>query len=89
MSYASIAGKAKTSSKNPRAHAICDRCGGRYNHDDLHWQNDWAGVSMVNKRLLVCKTCTDKPQNQLRAIRLPQDPVPILNPRPQDFSVAD
>ncbi len=86
MSYASRAGRAKTSSTNPRAHAICDRCGFRYNHDDLTWQMDWAGTSQVNKRLLVCKSCLDKPQQQLRAIRIPADPVPISNPRPQDFS---
>lgn len=82
MAYASRAGRARTSPSNPQAHAFCDRCGGRFNHVDLSWQLDWAGASMVNKRILVCHNCLDEPQQQLRAIVLPPDPVPILNPRP-------
>ena len=85
MSYASRAGRARTSSRNPQAHAICDRCGGRYNHVDLTFQYDWAGAGVINKRLLVCHRCLDNMQPQLRAIVLPPDPVPVLNPRPQDF----
>lgn len=83
MGYASKAGKARTSARSPQAHAICDRCGGRYNHVDLNWQMDWAGASLINKRILVCRHCTDTPQNQLRAIVLAADPVPIMNPRPE------
>lgn len=85
MSYASRAGRARTSSRNPQAHAICDRCGGRYNHVDLTFQHDWAGAGTINKRLLVCHQCLDNMQPQLRAIILPPDPVPILNPRPERF----
>ena len=82
MAYASKAGRARTSARNPQAHAFCDRCGGRYNHVDLSWQMDWAGASIINKRILVCQTCMDLPQTQLRSIVLPADPVPIMNPRP-------
>jgi len=85
MAYASRSGKASTSRVNPQAHAICDRCGGRYNHVDLSWQYDWAGASTINKRLLVCRSCMDTPQQQLRSIILPADPTPIMNPRPQQF----
>lgn len=85
MSYASRAGRAKTSSRNPRAKGVCDRCGIWYNHDHLQFQFDWAGTSLVNKQILVCKRCLDKPQQQLRAIILPADPVPIRNPRPEYF----
>jgi hypothetical protein len=46
---------------------------------------DWAGVQLINKRILVCPKCLDKPQQQLRAIVLPADPVPIRNPRPEPF----
>lgn len=88
MGYASKSGRARTSPRNPQAHAICDRCGGRFNHVDLQWQYDWAGASMINKRMLVCRSCLDTPQTQLRAIVLPADPVPIINPRPQDFVTA-
>jgi len=89
MGYASQSGRARTSSRNPQAHAICDRCGFRYNHVNLSWQFDWAGASLINKRLLVCSTCNDVPQQQLRAIIVPADPVPIMNPRLQDFVTAE
>ena len=89
MSYASKSGRARTNARNPQAHAICDRCGGRFNHVDLGWQHDWAGASMINKRILVCRSCMDKPQSQLRSIIVSADPIPILNPRPQDFVNAE
>ena len=88
MSYASQAGRARTNPSNPQAHAICDRCGFRHNHVDLRWQYDWRGASLANIRLLVCGTCYDNAQPQLRAIVLPADPVPIANPRTQDFVAA-
>jgi len=83
MAYASISGHARTNPSNPRAHAICDRCGFRYNHVDLRWQFDWSGSSLINKRILVCNPCYDVPQQQLRAIVVPADPVPIVQPRPE------
>lgn len=89
MGYGSISGRAKTSARSPRAHAICDRCGFRFNHVDLSWQYDWRGSSLQNVRLLVCRSCTDAPQQQLRAIVISQDPVPIQNPRVQDFVAAE
>ena len=89
MGYASQSGRARTSATNPQAHAICDRCGFRYNHVNLRWQYDWRGASLQNIRLLVCNTCYDNPQEQLRAIVVPADPVPIVNPRVQDFVTAE
>src|SRR4029077_5841619 len=83
MAYASQAGRAKTSSTNPEAHAICDRCGFRYNFNSLQWQFDWRGPTLQNLRILVCDICLDTPQDQLRAITLPADPVPIINARPE------
>jgi hypothetical protein len=55
----------------------------------LNWQYDWAGASIINKRILVCRHCLDNPQQQLRAIVLPADPMPILNPRPEQFERAE
>jgi hypothetical protein len=89
MAYASKAGRARISSKSPQALAICDRCGFTYNHVDLAWQFDWGGASLINKRILVCRPCNDLPQNQLRAIVLPADPVPIMNPRTENFAEAE
>lgn len=82
-------GRARVSSRNPRAFAICDRCGFLMNRVDLSWQFDWGGASLINKRILVCNTCLDEPQQQLRAIVIPADPVPIVNPRVQDYVTAE
>jgi hypothetical protein len=43
---------------------------------------------MQNIRILVCKTCYDTPQEQLRAIVVPADPLPIIQARPENY-VAD
>lgn len=86
MGYASRSGRARTSAKDPRAFAVCDRCGMWYNHHRLQWQYDWAGASLINKRILVCNTCNDQPQNQLRAIVVPADPTPIINPRTEPYA---
>lgn len=76
---------ASVSRTRPRAFAVCDRCGFVYNHDELQWQFQWTGPKLQNLRFLVCKTCLDKPQEQLRTIILPPDPVPISNARPGEF----
>jgi hypothetical protein len=41
---------------------------------------------MVKKNILVCHTCMDRAQQQLRSIILPGDPPPILNPRPENYA---
>lgn len=89
MAYASRSGRARTSASAPTAHAICDRCGFRYNNLTLRWQFDWAGASMINTGLLVCPPCNDQPQQQLRSIVVPADPMPIQNPRVEAFIVAE
>jgi len=89
MSYASQSGRAKTSARNPRTHAICDRCGFRYNLVDLAWQVEWRGPVLQNIRLLVCRPCYDVPQENLRTIVLPADPEPVQNARVQDFVNAE
>ena len=72
--------------------AFCDRCTQLYNHSALKWQYEWVGTKLTNLQLLVCPRCLDKPNPQLRTIRIPPDPVPIANPRPgfpqQDISPA-
>jgi hypothetical protein len=89
MGFSSLSGRARTSASSPQAHAICDRCGFRYNHASLRWQYDWRGSMMQNIRILVCSDCYDCPQEQLRSIVIPPDPVPVLNPRIQDFVTAE
>jgi hypothetical protein len=88
MSYASQAGRARTSASRPQAHAICDRCGFRYNFVDLQWQYEWRGAALLNIKILVCKDCLDTPQENVRSIIVPPDPLPIVNARVQDFDAA-
>lgn len=78
-------GRAKVDANSPRAFGICDRCGFLYNHSDLHWQYDFRGRSLANLRILVCETCEDTPQNQLKPRVIPPDPVPIPNARPERY----
>lgn len=85
----SLTGRAVTSPTHPHAHAICDRCGFRYNHVQLKWQMDWRGPRMQNLRILVCQDCMDSPQQSgQRTILIPADPIPVMNARPE-FYVPD
>lgn len=84
-----IHGRANISQVSPRALAVCQRCGFLYNHTDLSWQFQWRGTKLQNTQLLVCQPCLDTPQEQLRVIILPPDPIPISNARPEDYVNAD
>lgn len=85
MAYASQSGRARTSPKKPQAFAVCQRCGIWYNRVNLQFQYDWRGTSVQNLYLLVCSTCLDEHQEQLRAITLPADPTPIQYASIEDF----
>lgn len=82
-------GRAKVNSRNPEAFAICDNCGFLYNHSELRWQFQWGGNKLVNLRQLVCRRCNDIPQTQLRAVVLPADPMPVMNPRVNNWIDAE
>jgi len=82
-------GKARVSTRSPQAFGVCDRCKFLYNHSDLSWQFDWQGSSLVNQRVLVCSKCLDQPQQQKRAIIIPADPVPVQNPRPENYVASE
>lgn len=74
-------GHARLDPRSPKAFAICDQCGFLYNHSDLKWEVQWTGNQINRTGFLVCPTCWDVPNPQLKAKVLPADPVPILNPR--------
>lgn len=87
MSHGDIQGRARTSIRTPRAKAVCDRCGVWYQLDHLVKQMEWYGTALKWTGYLVCpETCLDKPQDQLRPLILPPDPVPVQNPRPENFA---
>jgi hypothetical protein len=89
MSYASKTGRARTNPTAPEAHAICQRCGFRYNRVDLHNQHEWRGAAILPLQIFVCDRCLDVPQEGLRAIIIPSDPVPVLLPFPEPFQVDE
>ena len=74
---------------SPRAWATDDRSGFIGNHENLRWQFDWAGTSLVNKRILVYEDELDKPQRQLGTVILPPDPPPIMNARPEPYAIDE
>jgi len=71
----------------PSAWGRCDRCGFIYNHKALRFQFDFRGPQLQNLRFLVCERCYDKPQAQLKPILTTQDPVPVLNARPDSYDM--
>ena len=79
-------GRARVNARSPRSAGICDRCGFLYSHSALTWQYDFAGIRLQNLRVLVCRSCLDVPQEQLRAKILTPDPIPIWNARPEPFT---
>jgi hypothetical protein len=50
---------------------------------------DYSGAGIYNKRILVCEKCYDTPQQQLKVIVIPPDPLPVLNARPPDYVNAE
>lgn len=82
-------GRARVSARSPEAFGICDNCSFLYNLSELRWQLQWSGNKLVNLRQLVCRRCNDIPQTQLRAIVLPADPMPVLNPRVNNWQAAE
>lgn len=82
-------GQARVNPSNPEAFAICDRCGGLRNHVDLAFQFDYRGEQLKNTGRLVCRPCTDIPQEQLRPRIIPPDPPPIMNARPENYAVDE
>lgn len=76
---------------DPSALAECSRCGRWFNLRELTWQMQWAGTKLFNTRLLVCVSggCLDVPNEQLRTIILPPDPLPVLNARVPNFAYEE
>lgn len=90
MGYASISGRAKTDPKNPNAFGVCDRCGFWYNLKDLVWQHAWRGNELVNIQRRVCTvTCLDVPFQLNRPLNLPPDPLPVDQPRIEQFAIDE
>lgn len=81
--------RARTDPTAPEAWATDDRSGFVGNHKDLRWQYEWAGLKLINKRILVYEDELDQPQRQLGTIVLPPDPLPIMNARPENYAIDE
>ena len=79
-------GRARVNTRSPVAFAKCDRTGRWVNRTDLYKQYYYAGTKLVWSGLLVCKDALDIPNDQLRTIILPPDPVGVINARTEPFS---
>ena len=89
MAHADRAGRAAVDIRSPRAFAVCDSCGEWYNRHQLLDQHEWAGDSLIDLNLRVCRKCWSQPQEQFRTIILPPDPIPIDDPRPEYPTLND
>lgn len=76
-------------SNAPEASAACDRCQFIWLLRDLQWQYDYRGMQLQNTNFLVCPTCLDIPNPQIKPILLPPDPEPVLNPRVFNYTNAE
>lgn len=89
MSYRPHPKRAATDPSSPRGWATSDRNGMISNLENMQFQWDWAGTSLVNKRILVSADELDEPQQQLRTIILPPDPPSLLNARPEQYAIDE
>lgn len=89
MAWASRSGRARTSSSSPQAFAVCQRCGIWYNRIDLKNQMEWRANALLPTWIFVCERCYDTPNETNRVPILPADPMPVVLPFPEDFSVAN
>ena len=86
MSFAQAKGRARVSTRAPRAFGVCDDCGEWYNLRDLRPQLEYFGPVLRENGFLVCNHCYDTPNDQARPIRLPPDPIPVKQPRVENFN---
>ena len=89
MSYRPHPVRADTDPSRPRAWATCDRCGFITNQCKMDWDRQWSGFTVINKRFLVCESCVDVLNEQLRAIVIPADPDPLYNARPEVYAIDE
>ena len=67
---------------SPLARGLCDKTGFVFRHVDLVKQMEWRGNSLVWTGFLVGRPYEDVPNEQLRTILFPPDPVPVDMARP-------
>ncbi len=89
MGFSSLSGHARVNPNNPQAFGRCDRCSFIYNLVDLLWQYEYRGPQLMNTQLRVCRKCLDVPNLLNKPLRLPADPVPVYQPRTEQYLVDE
>jgi hypothetical protein len=82
-------GKARVDKRNPQAFGIDDRSGFLYNLTDLKFQFEYRGNQLQNTWIRTSVKDLDIPQDQLRPRNLPPDPVPVWQPRTENYAAAN
>jgi hypothetical protein len=85
MAFGDRSYRARTDPDAPQAFGTCDYCGGFYNLVQLRPQYEYYGDAIEDTGYLACYRCISQPQAQLSTPILPEDPKPILNPRPEYY----
>ena len=74
--------------KNPRSVGVCDGCGFWTMHPSMVEKKEFRGGSApVGTGFYVCGVCDDVPNPYYSKMVLPPDPIPIKNPRPENYSL--
>lgn len=81
--------RARTNPSSPRAWATCMRSGFVGQAEDLEEQFEWRGLKLLSTGTLALPAYIDKPQRQLGTYILSQDPVPIVNARPEQYPIDE
>ncbi len=81
--------RARTSTRSPRAWGTGDLSGFICNLEDMQYSYQWAGTKLVCQYILDHPRYIDVPQEQLRTIKIPRDPDPIINARPEPYTVDE
>lgn len=79
-------GHARINPRHPRALGICQRCGFQYQRVELRNQTEYQGLDLQQTGTWVCPDCWDIPNENLKAIVLPPDPMPVYLPFPEPYS---
>jgi hypothetical protein len=87
MAFGDIHGRAKVDPQATRAFACCDMCGEWYNRVTLIDQMEFYGDVLTDTGYRACPRCISQPQPQLKPVILPEDPVPIVDPRVEVYSI--
>lgn len=82
-------GRARVNPRSPSAFGVCDKCGFLTNLVSLTFQMEWRGNALASTGEKVCQRCYDRPNPQLRPRLVPPDPIPVLQPRPENYALAN